>query len=312
MNMSPDELPADFAIPNSRTITIESSINGRSYALFLGLPLIPPPVGGYRPLFLLDGNRYFASACEAVRWNFNAPDVLVVGLGYPETPEFAAASLAERGPLSDAEARLPGMVAAIGRERRYDLTLPVPLRHSFPNIPADPSASGGLDAFLDTIERDILPMVARIAPVDMASSAFFGHSLGGLAILYSLFTRPTLFKSYIAASPSIWWADRALLDHERNFARSSPSFDEARRLLITMGANENEPGQMPPGANIEQTRALFRYANMVENSRAMVERLSALDHRTLQVGDYAVFAEQDHGLSVWPAIGLAVGFAFQP
>jgi len=51
---------------------------------------------------------------------------------------------------------------------------------------------------------------------------------------------------------------------------------------------------------------------MVENGRAMVERLSALDHRTLQVGDYALFAEQDHGLSAWPAIGRAVGFAFQP
>lgn len=311
MHMSPDEQPADFAIPNSRTITIESSITGRSYALFLGLPLIPPPTGGYRPLFVLDGNRYFASACEAVRWNFNAPDVLVVGLGYPETPEFAAASLAERGPISETEARFPPIVAAIGRERRYDLTLPVPPGHSFPNISADPSASGGIDGFIDTIERDIMPLVATLAPLDLTSSAMFGHSLGGLAVLYTLFTRPSLFKNYIAASPSIWWADRALLDHERAYARSSGSFEEARRLLITMGANEDEPGLMPPGADVEQARSVFRYANMVENGRAMVERLGAVSKQKLEVDDYAVFEAQDHGLSVWPALGRTVRFAFQ-
>ncbi len=311
MDMSPDEQPAEFAIPNSRTITIRSSINNRFYALFVGIPLVPPPRGGYRPLFLLDGNRYFASACEAVRWNFNAPDVLVVGIGYPETPDFAAASLAERGPISEAEASLPPIVAAIGRERRYDLTLPVPPGHSFPNIPSDPSASGGIDGFITTIERDIMPLVATLAPLDMTSSAIFGHSLGGLAVLHTLFTRPSLFKSYIAASPSIWWADRALLDHERDYTRSSESFDEARRLLITMGANEDEPGPMPPGADVEQARSLFRYANMVENGRAMVERLGAVCKQKLQVDEYAVFAAQDHGLSVWPALGRTVRFAFR-
>jgi pimeloyl-ACP methyl ester carboxylesterase len=136
----------------------------------------------------------------------------------------------------------------------------------------------------------------------------FGHSLGGLAVLYAAFTRPALVRHYIAASPSIWWADRAI----RQVAATHCDEQSSARLLVTMGADEATPLRLPPGRDPAEALALLRYADMVENGRALVDELRAMPSSAgLEVAEYAVFAHQGHGLSVWPALGRAVEFAFQ-
>src|SRR3546814_4655171 len=63
--------------------------------------------------------------------------------------------------------------------------------------------TGGADAFLDFIEHDLKPAVAAAAKVDPGRQAIFGHSLGGQFVLYTMITRPQLFDTYLAASPSM-------------------------------------------------------------------------------------------------------------
>lgn len=39
--------------------------------------------------------------------------------------------------------------------------------------------------------------------------------------VYTLFTRPQLFQHIVAISPSLWWRDRYLQAHERDFTRQA-------------------------------------------------------------------------------------------
>lgn len=77
---------------------------------------------------------------------------------------------------------------------------------------------GGAFAFQDLIERRIKPEVEKRANIDRGRQALWGHSLGGLFVLSSLYTRPAAFQYYVAASPSLWWSQGApLRDMEQQF-----------------------------------------------------------------------------------------------
>lgn len=81
------------------------------------------------------------------------------------------------------------------------------------------AVGGGAYAFQDLIERRIKPEVEKRAAIDRQQQALWGHSLGGLFVLSSLYTRPAAFQYYLAASPSLWWSQGAPLgDMERQFA----------------------------------------------------------------------------------------------
>jgi predicted alpha/beta superfamily hydrolase len=70
-------------------------------------------------------------------------------------------------------------------------------------VAARPTSGGG-DNFLQFIETEVMPLVEknyRTQPFRI----FAGHSLGGLAVVYAMVSRPDLFQAYIAASPVLHW-----------------------------------------------------------------------------------------------------------
>ncbi|SDD47757.1 hypothetical protein SAMN04488104_10326 [Algoriphagus faecimaris] len=77
------------------------------------------------------------------------------------------------------------------------------------HVPIDPSGfdvsqSGGGEAFLDFIEKELIPHIDR----NYATSpyrTFIGHSLGGLLSGYALATRPHLFQNIISLDPTSTW-----------------------------------------------------------------------------------------------------------
>jgi len=309
--------PAEVSIPNSRRVEFVSTVNGHRYLINVALPNVPPPTAGYRVLYVLDGNGYFGMASDAVRMNGNAPDVVVVGIGYPDSPEFVAQSLAERGPVPERMAALRPVDVARRRERPYDLTLPATAEQiaaqTVPGIPPYlPKNVGGLDDFLKMIERDVKPRIAAMVPIDLTQQALFGHSLGGLAVLHALFTEPSAFRTFIIASPSIWWNERAVLAGEAKFAAAVKSGKATPRILVTIGADESTPpDNFPPGTDVAAWLTRSRKIDMVGNGRALTERLQALKGAPgYKVADYATFAHQSHGISAWPAMGRAIEFAF--
>jgi predicted alpha/beta superfamily hydrolase len=309
--------PAEVKISNSRAIDIVSSVNGHRYRINIALPSGPPPAAGYRTLYLLDGTTYFGTAAEAVRSNGNALDVVVVGIGYPESAAFAADSDARWGPPPPVLAKLDPVMRARRRERAYDLTLPATdaeLKAFYAPSPAPYSAAqvGGVDDLLKTIEVDVKPRVAAMVKIDRANQTFFGHSLGGLAVLRALFTEPDAFHVFVAASPSIWWNDRSVLAGEPQFEALVTEGKTAPRILITVGAKEQgAPSSRPPSMTAAEYAAMDNRTRMVTNATALAARLKALKGAPGYQVQAAVFDQQAHGISPWPAIGRAVDFAFQ-
>jgi predicted alpha/beta superfamily hydrolase len=73
------------------------------------------------------------------------------------------------------------------------------------------SGAGGGPKLLSFLKEELIPYIDKTYPSN-GSNILWGHSLGGLFVLYSLFTEPQLFDAYIAADPSVWW-DHSFLTH---------------------------------------------------------------------------------------------------
>lgn len=302
------------SIPNTRRINFVSRVNGHEYSISVALPWVPAPESGYRVFYVLDGYAYFASAVEAIRTN--APDVVVVGIGYPEDPAFIGRILEKRGPQRGLDG-MAAMVQAYVMERMYDLSLPMSddalAMQNMPGVALTANHVGGIDDFLATIETEVKPLVEDMVSIDQSNQALFGHSLGGLAVVHALFVEPKAFRTFIAASPSIWWNQKAVLVNEAKFSAAVDAGVISPRVLVTMGSDEDEVKVVPAGLGIDQAdlEALVQRARMVENARELTARLQALrGSNGYQVQDYALFAKQGHGISPWPALGRAVDFAF--
>ncbi|MGD9544278.1 MAG: enterochelin esterase [Methylocystis sp.] len=63
------------------------------------------------------------------------------------------------------------------------------------------------DAFLEAVQHELLPLVARVAPCvrDPRRTVIAGQSLGGLAALFAGLRAPERFGCVLAQSGSFWW-----------------------------------------------------------------------------------------------------------
>jgi len=97
----------------------------------------------------------------------------------------------------EGEAYMPPtiIVGVLNVDRDRDLT---------PTHVADNKTSGGADKFLAFLKNELIPYVNNAYPSN-GDNTIFGHSFGGLFVMYALLKEPQVFSSYIAADPSFWW-----------------------------------------------------------------------------------------------------------
>ncbi len=97
----------------------------------------------------------------------------------------------------ESEAYMPPtiIVGVLNVDRDRDLT---------PTHVDNPKTSGGADKFLSFLKNELIPYVDKTYPSN-GDNTLFGHSYGGLFVMYALLNEPNVFKSYIAADPSFWW-----------------------------------------------------------------------------------------------------------
>ncbi|WP_332684132.1 alpha/beta hydrolase [Bosea sp. (in: a-proteobacteria)] len=259
--------PAEaVALPYARQFEIVSP-QGLPYRLLIAVPPEAAPAAGFPVLVLVDGDALFATALASARLQAARPEVsgvqpaVLIGIGYPGAAPF------------DAE------------RRRQDLL---------------PDA-GGADRFLDLIEGEVLPLAANLAPIDRSRLSLAGHSFGGLFTLHALFTRPALFRSHVAGSPSIWWNERAILAERTRFLQGAAQALRPR-LLITVGSEERSGDEQRDPVRA----ARLRNARMVDNAREMAADLAASGRLDCE---HVVFDGENH-VSVIPAmLSRAVAFA---
>lgn len=91
--------------------------------------------------------------------------------------------------------------------------------------------SGGAEAFLDYIEKEVVPLVEsnyRTANYRI----FAGHSFGGLLALHAFVHRPSLFQGVIAASPYLQWDDDLLV---RQASKQLPDYERETTVFVGVG-----------------------------------------------------------------------------
>jgi predicted alpha/beta superfamily hydrolase len=311
--------PAEVSIPNTRRIKFTSAINGEPYTLFVSIPFIPPPPGGYPVYYVLDGEAYFSTAAIGSMLLLENAAV-VVGIDHH--------ALNDRAVVEKYSGRKPGDTTPIGmgaisdaynKLRTHDLTLPTAPAHRAPEW-FEPPESGGVDDFLKIIEMEIKPKVAALVPINAANQALYGHSLGGLAVVHAFFTEPHAFRSFIASSPSLWWDGNAVLKDEAKFAAAVTAGQAAPRILIAGGGNEAD-SSVPPKAFLDslppdKQAQIAPYLKMrggwsgTVSSRALAARLAKLHGAGGYKVQYVLMVGEDHPTAALVSVGRGLRFAF--
>jgi predicted alpha/beta superfamily hydrolase len=70
---------------------------------------------------------------------------------------------------------------------------------------------GHAQQLLDYIGKELVPHIESKYRTKPSERAIGGSSLGGLFAMHALDRRPDLFSRALVFSPSVWWADKALL-----------------------------------------------------------------------------------------------------
>lgn len=299
---------ATVTVPASKRIDFVSSVSGRHYSALIALPLStqPPPPKGFPVIYVLDGNALFGTAVDAAR-AFVKSGVVVVGIGYP-LDNAAIVGKAAGLPTQTPAALLRAAAIAGELWRNHDLTLPASddFIKRRPGFGITRENVGGLDDFLATIERDLKPKVAALVPIDRTNQALLGHSFGGLAVVRAMFTQSDAYRTFIAASPSIYWNDGAVLADEGKFVAKLRAGSIAPRIMIAVGGDES---MIAPNAAASVAEGV-RLRRMVDNARDLASRLAAVEGAPRYRARGVVFADEGHVSVQQAAISRGIRFAF--
>lgn len=78
----------------------------------------------------------------------------------------------------------------------------------------------GFANFYQFLQQELIPMMDKRYHADPMNRTLFGHSYGGICVLFTLFEynqwENILFHNLIAASPSIWYDEQSAYKHEQN------------------------------------------------------------------------------------------------
>ena len=202
------QAPAAFEAPER--IVVKSQVLGEERTVFVRTPPGYAARAGERfaVLYLTDGDAHIQHTSGTIGFlarNNRMPEMIVVGITNTDRTRDLTPTRVER---------LPGQ----------------------PNVRFP--TSGGADNFLKFIETELIPMVEakyRTQPY----RALAGHSLGGLFAVHAMLTRPELFNSYIAVSPSLQWDNFVMIDRAKEFFKTRKEYN--RTLFASLG---NEPGDI--------------------------------------------------------------------
>lgn len=291
---APPAMPATepARLPFAVQFDLPSKITGRSYRIYVAKPFAQPPKGGWPVIYVLDADVTFPIVASqmVLRASSGQSAAVVVGIGYPQA------------------------IASV-RLRLYDLTPSAPPDLAQFGATATPEEFGGSALFHRMMLEELRPRIATLAPVDPADQTLIGYSLGGLFALGVLFDHPDAYRTIVAGSPSIWWNGREVLKKEAAFAAAVKAGKVHTRLLITSDAWEQDP-QAPGLPTDPKERAAelkeMAEAQMVENARALADRLAKLHGPPGYKIRYVLFPEETHLTGIPASASRGVAFAFQP
>jgi predicted alpha/beta superfamily hydrolase len=130
---------------------------------------------------------------------------------------------------------------------------------------------GGADDFQQFIEHELIPFIDAKYPTVRDERTYFGHSAGGGFGLYTLFSKPQLFKSYLISSPGLFFHgqgaagksyenDDFMLREARRFLDSGKPLPGVK-LYLSVGAQEEFEPELAPW---QLTSSFYRLAALLK------------------------------------------------
>ena len=190
------------------------------------------------------------------------PDSVVVSIGYP---------------LTD---------SVYDFTRRFTDFRP-PLPQGPPPGEVDPT---GADPFIEFIDGALRPWVRNTVfpSVEFTRDALYGHSFGGLFVIYALTKNQSLFDTFLSASPAIDWNNGSILDTvsqtlgKRCWNTTTikcPPKSEGPAFMISYGELEQFPvkRRTETQEQYEERRAFLSSLRMTDNSRELYRRVRYSD-----------------------------------
>ncbi|MFJ7640430.1 alpha/beta hydrolase [Peribacillus sp. NPDC097225] len=265
----------EVVLKGTSQFLMKSSREGRMYQIFTYRPKEAQPAGGFPVIYVLDANSVFGTIVEAMRLQSKRPEktgivpAVIVGIGYP-------------------------IDGAFSTDRYYDFTLPV----DYSELPKKPDGGdwpphGGAANFLNFIEEDLKPEIMSSININRGRQALLGHSLGGLFTLYTLFSNPQAFQTYIAGSPSIHWNKKWFSEEENHFLSRLGRDDRDISLFVGVGEFEKN-----------------HKSGMNENALELSNRLRTSTKGRLHV-KFTEFEEENHVSVLPPLINKGLRFALR-
>lgn len=166
--------------------------------------------------------------------------------------------------------RIPDLivVGVTNTDRTRDLT-PAKSTDKTPGGELRFPTSGGADNFLKFFETELIPLIEeqyRVEPYRI----FAGHSLGGLFAIHAMISKPGLFNSYIAVSPSLQWEHDEALKRAETFLKNQKEMKV--NLFVSLG---NEPGAI--GTDFDSFKELLSKTK-IKGFEWQAERMADEDH----------------------------------
>ena len=273
---------ASAVLTDSKSWTMTSSVSRRAYQISVALPdSYTKEHTAYPVLYAADANAEFGMVVETARllsFSKEIPDLVIVGIGYPNPGQGFKASNAPRTldltPTADP--------AWVSESSKPNLAQGIP--------PAE--ASGGAPEFLSFLRRELVPSIEQTYNVSHADHAWFGHSFGGLFGTWVLFHNEGLFQRFIIGSPSLWWNHRAIFSVEESFAASGNPLPA--RVFFSVGVLEQRMAPQMP---------------MVTDLRAFLGRVEKRGYKGLEFGSH-FFDDETHGSVVPATISKGLRFVY--
>lgn len=127
------------------------------------------------------------------------------------------------------------LVGIENTQRRRDMTGPTSSEDDRKIAPV----VGGSAAFRDFLRKELIPAIAaRYRVTD--ESAIVGESLAGLFVVETFFLEPSLFDTYIAIDPSLWWNNQELANNAEKRLTTSKR-PGVSLFIASSGDGINEP-----------------------------------------------------------------------
>jgi predicted alpha/beta superfamily hydrolase len=209
-------------IPGAHIRTLKSKDTARTYDLYFQLPDIKSGKK-YPVLFVLDGQWDFKlldSVYGGLHYDKFVPDMIIVGITYS------------------------------GDNPNYDVLRAMDYT---PTAVKNVSGSGDAAKFLAFLKNDVFPFVEKNYNADPSKRILMGSSYGGLFTLYSLFTEPTLFYGYVAASPAVSYDENFSFKQEQKFAETNKNLPV--KLFISVGGVEELTEPIKNFMNVLKSRS---------------------------------------------------------